>query len=108
MLSMLQAHGLDAGPTQRPLLAGAVSGSWRISPQRLCLWGSERSSRSVWQPASQLLVADLAFAGVLVFGGVLYGGLFQRAASHWHLEARPRGGACSGPSGTIMPPARSS
>ena len=26
MLSMLQAHGLDAGPTQRPLLAGAISG----------------------------------------------------------------------------------
>ena len=26
MLRMLQAHGLDAGPTQRPLLAGAIAG----------------------------------------------------------------------------------
>ena len=26
MLRMLRAHGLDAGPTQRPLLAGALSG----------------------------------------------------------------------------------
>jgi hypothetical protein len=26
MLEMLKAHGLDPGPTQRPLLAGAIAG----------------------------------------------------------------------------------
>ena len=52
MLRMLQAHGLDAGPTQRPLLAGAIagvigSGPGPGGPRRV----PDRSTRLPGQPA---------------------------------------------------------
>ena len=39
MLRMLQAHGLDAGPTQRPLLAGAIAGVSAVIPALSVLAG---------------------------------------------------------------------
>ena len=87
MLRMLQAHGLDAGPTQRPLLAGAIAGvvasgpgpggPRRVPVPRRACPGNRHVAR---------VAAGLAYAGLMLLGGVLYGWLFQRAAND------PRGG----------------
>ncbi len=86
MLSMLQAHGLDAGPTQRPLLAGAVAGLAAYLPATAVLipFGSVDALGRATGVSNA--TAGVAFAGALLFGGLLYGWLFQRAAND------PRGG----------------
>jgi hypothetical protein len=86
MLSMLQAHGLDAGPTQRPLLAGAVSAVIADLPAIAVLvpFGSLDALGRASGIATVL--AGLAYGGTMLLGGVLYGWLFQRAAND------PRGG----------------
>src|SRR5215211_3554787 len=86
MLSMLQAHGLDAGPTQRPLLAGAVSAVIADLPAIAVLvpFGSLDALGRASGIAT--VFAGLAYCGTMLLGGVLYGWLFQRAAND------PRGG----------------
>ena len=86
MLSMLQAHGLDAGPTQRPLLAGVVSAVIADLPAIAVLvpFGSLDALGRASGIATVL--AGLAYGGTMLLGGVLYGWLFQRAAND------PRGG----------------
>ena len=81
MLTMLQAHGLNSGPTQRPLLAGTSAGLAAAVPTLavMFLFGSLHA------PAHALGTSPLAVAatdgGLLVLGGLFYGWLFQRAAS---------------------------
>src|SRR5215216_6511774 len=81
MLSMLQAHGLDAGPTQRPLLAGAAAGLVAAVPALavMFLFGSlDAPARAAGAPP---LIVAAAHAGLLLLGGLLCGWLFQRAAT---------------------------
>jgi hypothetical protein len=81
MLSMLQAHGLDAGPMQRPLLAGAVAGLVAAAPAlgvTLLLGSLDAPARAT---GTSPLIAAIVYSGVLALGGVLYGWLFQRAAN---------------------------
>jgi Na+/proline symporter len=86
MLRILRAHGLDAGPTQRPLLAGAIAGLIADIPAiaLLGLFGSLGALGPATGTSS--VVAGLAYGGMMLLGGVLYGWLFQRAAND------PRGG----------------
>jgi hypothetical protein len=81
MLSMLQAHGLEAGPTQRPILAGAVSGLIAALPALavVLLFGS--LDAPVGAIGITLTAAAIAYCALLLAGGLLYGGLFQRAAN---------------------------
>lgn len=86
MLRMLQAHGLDAGPTQRPLLAGAAAGAVAAVPAIAVLvpFGSlDALSQSA---GASPVIASLACGALMTAGGVLYGWLFRRAAND------PRGG----------------
>jgi hypothetical protein len=86
MLKILLAHGLDAGPTQRPLLAGAAASVVADIP---ALWvlGAFGSLNALSQAANWPVAAGaLAYVGLMLPGGVLYGWLFQRAAND------PRGG----------------
>ncbi len=86
MLSMLQAHGLDAGPTQRPLLAGAVSGLVADVPAT-AVFAAFGSLDALGEAAGlPVTAAALAYSGIMLLGGLLYGWLFQRAAND------PRGG----------------
>src|SRR5918993_1573130 len=86
MLRMLQAHGLDAGPTQRPLLAGALAGVLAAIPALLVLAGFQSLDAPARAIGTSAGAAGLAYAGLMLLGGVLYGWLFQRAAND------PRGG----------------
>jgi hypothetical protein len=86
MLRMLQAHGLDAGPTQRPLLAGAAAGLLADIPAVAVLasFGSLDALGRAFGVSPAL--AGLAYGCVMLLGGLAYGSLFQRAAND------PRGG----------------
>jgi hypothetical protein len=81
MLSMLQAPGLDAGPTQRPLLAGAAAALVAAVPALavMFLFGSlDAPARST---GTSRIMAAVLYGGALLVGGLLYGWLFQRAAN---------------------------
>jgi hypothetical protein len=78
---MLQAHGLDAGPTQRPLLAGATAGVIAIAPALGVLVGFGSLDAPARVIGTSVVPAGLAYGGLMLFGGLLYGWLFQRAAN---------------------------
>ena len=86
MLSMLQAHGLDAGPTQRPLLAGAAAGVLADIPALAVLVAFRSLDAPTQFTGTSPAIIALAFSGLLLIGGLIYGWLFQRAAND------PRGG----------------
>jgi hypothetical protein len=81
MLRMLQAHGLDAGPTQRPLLTGALAGAIAAAPSLAVLAGFQTLDAPARAAGMSAGAAALAYAGLMLLGGILYGWLFQRAAN---------------------------
>jgi hypothetical protein len=81
MLRMLQAHGLDAGPTQRPLLAGAIAGVAATAPALAILAGFQALDAPARATGTSVFAAGLAYVGLMLLGGILYGWLFQRAAN---------------------------
>jgi hypothetical protein len=78
---MLQAHGLDAGPTQRPRLAGAIAGVIATVPALAGLTVFQALDAPAKALGTSGLVAGFAYAGLMLLGGILYGWLFQRAAN---------------------------
>ncbi len=86
MLRILQAHGLDAGPMQRPLLAGAAASVVADIPALLVLRALGSLDALGAAAHRSPLTAAVAYMGMMLPGGVLYGWLFQRAAND------PRGG----------------
>lgn len=81
MLKMLQAHGLDAGPTQRPLLTGAIAGVMATVPALAALVGFRSLDAPAQATGMPVFAACLSYAGLMLLGGILYGWLFQRAAN---------------------------
>jgi hypothetical protein len=81
MLSMLQAHGLDAGPTQRPLMAGAITGLIATVPALIVLLVFGSLEAPVHATGSSFPIAIVACGGLFLVGGILYGWLFRRAAN---------------------------
>ncbi|PVE23597.1 hypothetical protein DC522_14980 [Microvirga sp. KLBC 81] len=81
MLRMLRAHGLDAGPTQRPLFAGATAGVIAALPALAILAGFQALDAPAKAAGTSVFSASLAYAALMLFGGILYGWLFQRAAN---------------------------
>jgi len=84
MPGFLSAHGYEPGPTQRPLLAGAISGVVATVPAIALLWlsgalGVEARILALSQPAT-IGLGWLAMA----IAGALYGRLFGRAANDRH------------------------
>ena len=81
MSSFLSAHGYDPGPTQRPLLAGGISGVLGTIPAIATLYafGSLAVMARILGLSSLATVA----AGCLVMAaaGAIYGRLFGRAAN---------------------------
>jgi len=81
MLRMLQAHGLEAGPTQRPLLAGAIAGVSAAIPALSILAGFQSLDAPARAIGTSAVATGLVYAGLMLLGGILYGWLFQRAAN---------------------------
>jgi len=81
MPGFLGAHGYDPGPTQRPLLAGAISGIAATLPAMAILYalGSLRVEAEIFR-LSPLLMAGAGLP-VMAAAGAIYGRLFGRAAN---------------------------
>ncbi|MDJ0448850.1 hypothetical protein [Methylocystis sp. JR02] len=86
MLEILRAHGLDAGPTQRPLLAGMAASIVADIPALGLLQAFGSLGALAQATHASVILPALAYIGLMLLGGVLYGWLFQRAAND------PRGG----------------
>jgi hypothetical protein len=81
MAGFLSAHGYDPGPTQRPFLAGAISGIVATVPAIAILqaFGSLRVEAKILGVSE---FATLAAGWILMaLSGAVYGRLFGRAAN---------------------------
>jgi hypothetical protein len=81
MRRFLSAHGYDPGPTQRPVLAGLLSGLASTVPATIVLgaFGSlEVEAQILGLSTAATLVAGGA---IMAISGAVYGRLFQRAAN---------------------------
>ena len=81
MLGMVRAHGLDPGPTQRPLAAGALAGLLAALPTVAVLeefaWLGSLSELT----DSSHVAVGVGCVAVLGLAGVGYGLAFRRAAN---------------------------
>ena len=85
-LQYMRAHGNTPGPTQRPRLAGAITGALAEIPALLLLWWSG-ALHSATQSLSLSIYATLVLhLAIMIVAGVIYGRVFSRAAND------PRGG----------------
>jgi ABC-type Co2+ transport system permease subunit len=86
MPGFMGAHGYDPGPTQRPLLAGAISGVLATIPAIAILYvfGSLQVESNILKLSPPLTVG--VGWPLMAVAGALYGWLFGRAANE------PRGG----------------
>ena len=80
-MQYLRAHGNTAGPTQRPLLTGAISGLIAFVPYELILrltGGRTSIARgfdiSTWTSSATNLT-------VMIVAGIIYAAIFKRAAN---------------------------
>jgi hypothetical protein len=82
MAGFLSAHGFDPGPTQRPLLAGGISGMAATVPAVALLYafGSLEFEARILGISALLTVA--AGLPVMAAAGAIYGRLFGRAANN--------------------------
>ena len=81
MAGFLSAHGYDPGPTQRPLLAGAISGVVATAPAIAILhaFGSLRIEASILGMSEVMTV--VAGWVAMALAGAVYARLFGRAAN---------------------------
>jgi hypothetical protein len=82
MIRFIRAHGADPGPTQRPLLAGALSGLAALVPAAAVFvaFGSFAvAADEVMRLAKPVTAGLLAVAFTLA--GIVYGAVFRRAAN---------------------------
>lgn len=81
MATFLSAHGYDPGPTQRPFLAGAISGAVATLPAIaiLHLFGSLKVEAQILGISSLATIA--AGIPLMAAAGAAYGRLFGRAAN---------------------------
>ncbi len=82
MIGFLRAHGMDPGPLQRPLAAGALAGAAATVPAAAVFvgFGSFVVAAARAMRLSRPLAA-LALVGAFTAAGVLYGLVFRRAAN---------------------------
>ena len=81
MNRFVRAHGYEAGPTQRPLLAGLLSAAIAEPPTLALLWIAD-ALEPLAHAAGLDLAEGVAVHVLLVLGaGAIYGQVFQRAAN---------------------------
>ena len=82
MIDFLTAHGFDPGPTQRPVLAGAVTGVIATIPAA-AIFVAAGSFHVLSDDIFRLpaVVTAVIFTFAFVFAGAIYGLAFRRAAN---------------------------
>src|SRR5690348_7471569 len=84
MATFLSAHGYDPGPTQRPLLSGAISGVVATAPAvAILLWFGSLEVEAQILGLSTLLTLALGSV-TMAIAGAGYSRLFGRAANNIH------------------------
>lgn len=82
MMAFLRAHGIDPGPLQRPLLAGAITGLAAVLPAGAVLvaFGSFAVVADLVMRLPRTATAAV-LAAAFTFAGLVYGLVFGRAAN---------------------------
>jgi len=83
-IQYMRAHGNTPGPTQRPVLAGAIAGLVAEVPAAAMLWWSDALASATQALALRLWVTLLLHWSAAVIGGAIYGRVFSRAANDVH------------------------
>ena len=77
----LRAHGNTAGPTQRPLLTGAISAVLAFVPYETVLRLSGARGAIAKGFEIDTWFSSLINLMIMLFGGVIYAAIFKRAAN---------------------------
>lgn len=80
-MQYLRAHGNTPGPTQRPLLTGAVSGLLAAIPFAVLLYYSGALASIGSGYSIRIWLVLCVNAGLMILAGMLYAAVFKRAAN---------------------------
>src|SRR5215218_1759479 len=80
-MQYLRAHGNTAGPTQRPLLTGAIAGLIAFVPFEVVLRISGARQAIAEAFAFSIWVSTFIGALLMLIAGIAYSALFKRAAN---------------------------
>jgi len=80
----MRAHGNTPGPTQRPILAGALTGLAAEIPASTMAWWSGALASATEALFSRVWMILLFHWVLAIVGGAIYGRLFSRAANDPH------------------------
>ncbi|MCC6328879.1 MAG: hypothetical protein IT174_10215 [Acidobacteria bacterium] len=80
-LQYMQAHGNTPGPTQRPLLTGALGGIIAAIPSAGVLYWSGSLAGAAERAGVTLASAHLGHGLMMVLAGMIYAAIFKRAAN---------------------------
>ncbi len=81
MTGFLSAHGYDPGPTQRPALAGLLSGTVATIPATALLHGFGALEVEAEIIGQSIALTVTVGSLIMALAGAVYGRLFQRAAN---------------------------
>jgi len=80
-MQYMRAHGNTPGPTQRPILAGALTGLAAEIPAAVMLWWSGAFVSATQSLSLPLWSALVVHSLLAIAGGAIYGRVFSRAAN---------------------------
>ena len=80
-MQYMRAHGNTPGPTQRPLLTGAISGVLAEIPSALLLYYSGASESVAAAFGVEIWIVFAASGMLKVLAGLLYAAIFKRSAN---------------------------
>src|ERR1043166_1990200 len=80
-IQYMRAHGNTPGPTQRPILAGAITGVLAEIPAALLLWWSGALISVTRSLSTRTWIALLLHSLATIVAGAIYGRVFSRAAN---------------------------
>ena len=80
-MQYMRAHGNTPGPTQRPVLAGTISGAVAEVPAVAVLWWSGALTSAAQALFLPVWITVILHSAVGIVGGAIYGRVFSRAAN---------------------------
>ena len=80
-MQYMRAHGNAPGPTQRPMLAGAITGCLAEVPTDLMFWWSGALVSVAESLSIKIWIMVVLHLLTMTIGGAIYGYVFSRAAN---------------------------